>query len=143
MLLDGIDVGADGPEPRDFEVGKPALNRGRPSAIFSSLPTPVNEKCRPEGVVAGLDNAGERALRKSTYATGGVNGVLLSSASTTSSHLTTLFGVSGNGLRSSDGYVEEAQVLSAESCGFVAVTAAASVAVAVVAAAMLIYFVLN
>ena len=91
-------------------------------------------------MVAGLDSAGERALRKSTYATGGVIGVLLSSGSTTSSHLIMLFGVSGNGLRSSDGYVKEAHVLSVESCGFVAVAAAAvaaAVAVAVVAAAIL------
>ena len=93
---------------------------------------PVKVKCLLPGVVAGLDSAGERALRKSTYATGGVIGVLLSKGSVTSSHFIMLFGVSGKGLRSSDGYVEEAQVLRAESCGFVAVAAAAAAAAAAV-----------
>ena len=146
VLLDGTDVGANGPEPRDLEVGNPALKIGSPLDVFSSLPTPAKVKCRLLGVVAGLDSAGERALRKSTYATGGVIGVLSSSGSTTSSHLMMLFGVSGKGLRSSDGYVEEAHVLSAESCGFVVVAAAvaaavAAVAVAAVAAAILTEFV--
>ena len=140
VLLDGREAGANEPEPRDLEVGKLALKRGNPPAGFSSLPAPAKVKCRLLGVVAGLDSAGERALRKSTYATGGVIGVLFSRGSTTSSHFIMLFGVSGKGLRSSEGYVEEAHVLSAESCGFVAVAAAvaAAAAVAVVAAAILI-----